>query len=310
MTASKLPRRPVAGYVMVFTAAVLFAVNGIVSKVILASGISSLRLTEVRLTGAAVGLLAVLAAMRPAVLRLRRRELPFMLVFGVGGVALVQWFYFFAIHRLPIGIALLIQYLAPLIVALWARFVMHRPVRRTIWLALVLSLVGLSLVVQIWQRGTLDALGGAASLAAAASFALYILLAEHGVGGRDAVSLSCYGFVIGALFFAAIQPWWSFPAGAVERDVSLLGNLSTVEAPVWMLMLWMIVLGTIAPFALFVAALRYVSAPRASVAAMLEPVAAIVVAWAWLDEELAAVQLLGGATVLAGILLAQTARAR
>jgi drug/metabolite transporter (DMT)-like permease len=92
--------------------------------------------------------------------------------------------------------------------------------------------------------------------------------------------------------------------------VSLLGNVAAVEVPVWTLMLWMIVLGTIAPFALFVAALKYVPAPRASVAAMLEPVAAIVVAWAWLDEELAAVQLLGGATVLAGILLAQTARAR
>src|SRR5215216_5770721 len=140
-------RRPALGYAMVLTAATLFAVNGVVSKVILASGISSLRLTEVRLTGAALALLASLALTRPASLRLRPDELPFLLAFGIGGLALVQWLYFFAIHRLPIGIALLIQYLAPLLVALWARFAMHRPVRRRIWLAIVLALTGLSLVV-------------------------------------------------------------------------------------------------------------------------------------------------------------------
>ncbi|MDQ3894921.1 MAG: EamA family transporter [Actinomycetota bacterium] len=301
-------RRPVLGYTMVAVAATLFAVNGTVAKVILASGISSLRLTEVRLTGAALGLLAALALVRPGSLRLRRAELSFFVLFGIGGVGLVQWFYFFAIHRLPIAIALLIQYLAPLIVALWARFVMHRRIRARIWAALVLALAGLSLVVQVWQRGALDPLGVAASLGAAVAFSLYILLAEHGVGGRDAVSLSCYGFVFGALFFAVVQPWWSFPGDIVGERVSLLGNLASAELPVWALMLSMVLLGTIAPFGLFVAALRHVPAPRLAVVAMLEPVVAALVAWAWLDESLAPVQLVGAATVLAGIFLAQTAR--
>ena len=131
-------RRPALGYAMLLVAATLFAVNGSVSKVILASDISPLRLTEVRLTGAALCLLLVLALVRPASLRLRRNELVFLICFGVGGLALTQWLYFIAIHRLPIGIALLIQFLAPLIVALWARYVMHRPVRRRIWVALAL----------------------------------------------------------------------------------------------------------------------------------------------------------------------------
>jgi drug/metabolite transporter (DMT)-like permease len=301
-------RRPAVGYAMVLAAATLFAVNGVVSKVILASGISSLRLTEVRLTGAAVGLVAALALIRPGALRVHRDEIVFLVAFGVGGVALVQWFYFLAIHRLPIGIALLIQYLAPLLVALWARFVMHRPVRRRIWTAVVLSLLGLTLVVQVWERGTLDAAGVAAALAAAGSFAFYILMAEHGVGERDAVSLSCFGFVAGAVFFAAIEPWWTFPGHLVGERVSLLGHLGATHAPVWTLMLWMVVLGTIVPFGLFVGALAHVPAPRASVVAMFEPVVAIVVAWAWLGEELAAVQLVGAAVVLVGIVLAQTAR--
>lgn len=303
-------RRPWIGYAMVATAATLFAVNGVVSKVILASGLSSLRLTQVRLTGAAAGVMLVVLLTRPSILRATRRELVFLAVFGIFGLAFVQWLYFLAIHRLEIGIALLIQYLAPLLVALWARYGMRRTVRRRIWIALVLALGGLTLVVQIW-RGTethLNGVGVAASLAAALAFALYILLAEHGVTRRDAVSLSGYGFLFGALFFACIQPWWSFPGHIVTERVSLLGNLASSHVPVWALMAWMVVLGTIAPFGLFVGSLRHIPATRASILAMLEPVVATIVAWAWLDESLAAVQLVGGVVVLCGIVLAQTAR--
>jgi drug/metabolite transporter (DMT)-like permease len=90
--------------------------------------------------------------------------------------------------------------------------------------------------------------------------------------------------------------------------VSLQGHLSSVHLPVWALLLWVIVLGTTVPFALIVGGLGHVGATRAGIAAMLEPVVATVIAWAWLQESLAPVQLAGAAVVLAGILLAQTAR--
>ena len=301
-------RRPLLGYLMVVTAATLFAVNGTVSKVILASGFSSSQLAEARSTGALVGLALLMVALQPAGVRVRPRELPFLVSFGVGGLAFVQWFYFLAIHRLAIGIALLIQYLAPLLVALWARFVFHEHVRRRIWVALALALAGLTLVVEIWSGLALDGLGVAAALFAAVAYALYVLLAEHGLRRRDAISLSCYGFLFAALFWAVVQPWWTFPAHMVGDRVSLLGNLSDRHLPVWTLIAWMVVLGTIVPFGLVVAALRHISATRVGIVAMVEPVAASVVAYAWLDESLSALQLLGGAIVLGAILLAQTAR--
>src|SRR5689334_10242317 len=105
---------------MAASAGVLWGVNGAVSKTILASGMSSERLAQVRSLGAAAGLLAILALTAPGRLRLTRRELSYLVVFGIGGLALVQFFYFLAIHRLAIGIALLVEYLAPLLVALWA----------------------------------------------------------------------------------------------------------------------------------------------------------------------------------------------
>jgi drug/metabolite transporter (DMT)-like permease len=301
-------RRPVLGYAMVMSAATLWAVNGAVSKVILSSGLSSPRLAEVRSTGAFALLALSLALVRPGTLRLRRRELPLLVAFGAGGLALVQWFYFLAIHRLAIGIALLIEYLAPVLVALWARFVLHQPVRQRIWVALACAVAGLALVVEIWSGLSLDAAGVGAALAGAVSYALYLLLAERGVGDRDPVSLVCFGFLFAAAAWAVVQPWWSFPAGVVGADVSLHGHLSSVHLPVWALIAWMVVLGTIIPFALLVAALRHIAATRAAIVAMLEPVVATVVAWAWLDEALTAVQITGGLVVLAAIFLAQSAR--
>ena len=293
---------------MAAAAATLWAVNGVVSKVMLSAGISSLRLAQVRSTGAFVGLVLIVLVTAPSRLRASPRELPYLAAFGICGLAFVQWLYFLAIHRLAIGVALLIQYLAPLLVALWARFGLHEPVRRRIWVALALALVGLGLIVDVRHGTSLSAIGVAFAFAAAITYALYILLAEHALSGRDAVSLLAWGFGFAALFWAAIAPWWSFPAHLVAADTSLLGHLADRHLPVWALMTWMVVLGTIVPFFLLVSALRHLPATRVGIIAMVEPVVATVVAWAWLGESLAAEQLAGAAVVLAAIVLAQTAR--
>jgi drug/metabolite transporter (DMT)-like permease len=301
-------RRPVFGYVLVLCAASLFGVNGSVAKVALSSGLSSLRLTEARCAGAMVGLVLLALVRRPASLRVSRGELLRLALFGIVGVALVQLTYFLAIHRLPIGIALLIQFLGPLFVAIYARSFGHERVRRRIWAALACSIVGLALMVHVWNGSTLDWLGVAYALISAVIFAVYLLLAEREVAGRDSVSLMAWGMFFATVFWTLVQPWWSFPAGTVGQTVSLQGHLASWHLPVWALVLWIVVLGSVVPFSLVVAGLGHASATRVGIASMLEPVVATVIAWAWLGESLSAGQLAGAGVVLAGILLAQTAR--
>jgi drug/metabolite transporter (DMT)-like permease len=301
-------RRPVLGYAMVLTATALWGINGSMAKAALSSGLTSLRLTEVRSTGAAVVLVAALALTRPRSLRVTRNELPFLLLFGVVGLAFVQLFYFVAIHRLDIGIALLIQYLAPVLIALYARLVLKEHVRRRVWAALVLALGGLSLVVDLWNGVALDSLGVAAAVASAVTFALYILLAETAVTRRDPVSLLAIGFTLAAIFWAIVQPWWSFPTEYLDDQIHMNGEVFSSTLSVWALLVGVVLVGTIVPFLLLVGALRHIPATRAGVTAMFEPVAGALVAWAWLGESLTTTQLIGGAIVLTGILLAQTAR--
>ena len=296
------------GYAMVATAAALFAVNGSVSKVVLDSGLSSVDLAQIRASCAALGLLAFPLAFARPNLRVTGRELLFLVAFGVAGVALVQWLYFVAIHNLPVGIALLIEFTAPLFVALFARFVYRELIRRRIWVAVALCITGLALVVEVWAGVAFSTVGVTAALGGAFGLTAYLLMAERERRDRDAVSLSFYGFLFAALFWALVQPLWQFPWHVLDDTVSLQGNLAERTAPVWVLVGFIVVIGTMVTFSLLTGALRHVSATRASIVATLEPVLATVVAWLWLGETFGTAQLVGGAVVLAGILLAQSAR--
>src|SRR6188472_1935518 len=282
---------------MVTAASALFAVNG---------SVSNLRLTELRATGAFLGLAAFVLATAPGRLRVVRDELPLLVFYGIVGFALVQWLYLVAIERLPIGIGLLLEFTAPVLVALWARLVWHEPVRRRVWAALALALSGLVLVGEIWEDARLDTVGVVAGLLAAGALATYYLAGEHQTARRDALSLTCLSLGVAALLWAVVQPWWGFPFDALGASVPL--ELGPGDAPVWALALWMVVLGTILPFVLSLGALHHLPATRVATVSMIEVLLAALVAWAWLGETLSAAQLVGGAVVLVGVVLAQTSR--
>ncbi len=303
-------RHRVLGYTVYSIAALLFAVNGTVSKSILLTGISAARLTELRVTLAFLIMLIIVAITRRSALRIRRDEIALLLAFGILGVAMTQWLFFFAIERLAVGVALIIEFTAPIMVALWFRFGRKQPVRPTVWVGLVLALVGLTLVAQAWQGFSLDALGAAAAFGAAAALAVYYILAEHQVhrpNGRDTISLTMWGFGVAALFFAIIQPWWSYPWEDLTGSGQPLG-VDGPQVPVSALIAWMVILGTVAPFWLVIASLHHLTSAQASTIGMMEPVLASIVAWLALSEILTPVQIIGGLVVLAGVYIAERSR--
>jgi drug/metabolite transporter (DMT)-like permease len=301
-------RRPALGYAMALGAAALFGVNGVVIKVSLDDGLSAYRLAELRCMASFVIFVFIVAATRPDRLRTTRRELAYLAVFGACAVVLTQLLYLLAIRRLKIGVALVLIFLGPLLVALWAHFVGKHQLRPRFWAALGLSLVGLVLVVRLWDRFSLDGLGVAFALAGAGAYTLYVLYAEHAVGRRDPISLLCFGFLFATILWTLVQPWWSLPWHSLTADVSLHGNLAGTALPEWALVAWIVVLGTVVPFILVVGSLQHLPATRVAICGMLEPVVAALVAYAWLAETLAPAQLLGGFLVLVAIGIAQTAR--
>jgi drug/metabolite transporter (DMT)-like permease len=300
--------RPAVGYALTLGSAALFGVNGTVSTLALQAGIPATRLTALRCTGAAVCLLAVLAVVAPGRLRVTWREVPFLAVFGVVGVALTQFLYYVAIGRMPVGIALVFEMTAPVFIALYVWLVRREKVRSRLWLALLLSLSGLVLVAQVWQDGgSLDPVGVGAALIAALCLATYYLMGERGTVTRDPVALTCWSFVAAALFWAAAAPWWSFDVGVLGARVPV--SVASLTVPLWVLVAWIVVLGAVVPFWLSIAAHRHLPPTAAGLVATAEPVFASIVAWLWVEQVLTGWQVAGGIVVLTGIVLAQTARA-
>jgi drug/metabolite transporter (DMT)-like permease len=260
-----------------------------------------------RSAGTALILLGITALRNPAAFRVSWRELGFLALYGVTGIAMVQWLYFVAIQRMPVGIALLFEYTAPLMVALWVRFVQKQPVKSRLWLGLACALGGLAMVAQFWQGLTLDPIGLVSAVGAGAALACYYLMGEHGQRERDPISLMGFSFGFSAILWAVVSPWWEFPFTRLAHSVELPGALPG-DVPLALMVLWIIVLGTVAPFLCVLLGVARLGPARVGLIGMLEPVGAGAIAWVLLGESLNAVQVLGSAIVLVGIVLAETAR--
>ncbi len=297
------------GYLLVVLAAVLFSLNAGVSRAIQAAGVDSATLTTVRCTGTAVALLAVVVVRRER-LRLPRTlgEALRVLGFAISGVALVQWLYFVAIDRLPVGIALLLEFTAPVLVALFARFVYREQVRSRIWLGIGLSLLGLALVAEVWSGLSLDGLGVLAGLGAAASLSVYFLIGEHSVIAGSPLVVLTEAFIVASVFWNVVAPANGLLGFDLTRPRTLGGNLGSLHFPLWLLLVAMVGLGTAVPFLAELSALRHLSATEVTLVGMLEPVGATILGWTWFHETLSAVQTCGVVAILLGIVLAQTAR--
>lgn len=306
LTSTRTRVHPALGVAMVAISGVLFAVNGTVSKLILEAGVDAQRLTLLRAVGAGTGLLA-LSLIIPggrARLKVRRSEIPLLFTYGITGFFLVPMLYFFAIKLLPVGIALLFEYMAPLLVALWARFGQHQIVKTRLWYGLALSLVGLAFVAEVWKGSLqLNGWGVLAGLGAAVLLCFYYVLGAKGVTQRDTVSLTFWAFAVSGaagLIVAAIRPGGLFPYDVFTR--------TSHGVPVWALAIYLIIAGSIASYLLVAAALRHLPPTSVGIIGMIEPVIASGVAWVVLDERLTGAQLVGGALVLVGVGIAETAR--
>ncbi len=302
--------RPARGYLLYLGAATLFSINGTVAKTLMLGGLGATYLSQLRVTGAAILMLVGLLVLRPATLRLRRAELPLLLVYGVMGVAATQALYFISIVTLPIGVSLLIEFTSPLLITLWFRFALHHPTKRIVWVGLVAAVGGLAVVARAWEGFTLDPGGFAAAVGACIALAFYFVATDMQVRGdhpRDPVSLTAWGMAAAAVFWAVVQPLWTFPLGELAGTAHMLGTAGPV-VPVWSLTLWIVVMGTVVPFSLVVLSMQHLRASQASTMGMVEPVIATAIAWVALGEMLSPIQIAGGALLLGGVVLAERNR--
>ena len=294
---------------LLISASMGFALGGVAAKVLREANMDAFRLTQIRSTGAALILLTFAIIKGKDQLRARRDELKDLIIFGVVGVAAVTSFYFFAIKYLFVSVALIIEFTASIWIALYLKFVKKKHISPIMWVGIACAFSGLILVSQIWSSSSLSPIGVLAALADAIALSYYFLTADRLTQTRSSLSLMTWGIGVAAIFWTIILPWWNFPFEYLTKSFSLSGNLSDYSAPGWVLILWIIIVGTVIPYLLTVTGIRELSAGTSSVIGMIEPIFAGVIAWILLNEALSGIQLIGCVVVLFGIYLADKARA-
>lgn len=292
-------------YLLLVGAALFYSINGIVSKWVMEAGLSPWRLTEVRTAGSLLALLIYLALKgRLHLLKPAKNEYLLLALFGVVGIAAVQSFYFFSILRLHVSIALIIEFTAPIWIVLYLRFVKKVQIANSMWLGLVAAFLGLILVGQVWKGLTLNGLGVISSFLDALSLAAYFLLSRTLGKIRGTDTMLVWGFGITSVLFAVVQPWWSFPFHIFNASIELNGHFAGHHLPGWLLILFIVLIGTVLPYLLVLAGVNALSPQVASIIGMLEPVLAGIFGWILLNETFSSIQLVGAAVVLIGIFIA------
>ncbi len=298
---------PTLGVIFALTAALLFGLNASTTKVIIQSGLSAEQVVFIRsMFSATIALIWALVANRSA-LKVKAKQIPQLLLLGVVGVGALQWTYSLAVVKLPVGIALLIEYTAVLWVPIIMMLFFSESVKKQIWLGAALVLGGLAVVGQVWDS-TLNPEGVLWGIAAAASLTFYFISGERIQRNLPTNVTMFYGMSTATLLFLPFANWPAFDFSSLGTPLDLTGNLSGTELPLWVLLVWMGILGSFLPMAFSYLALRHLSATIVGIIATSETVLAFFFALLWLGEVITFTQTLGGIVVVLGILLAQTAR--
>ncbi|WP_181775764.1 EamA family transporter [Amycolatopsis pittospori] len=289
------------GIVLILLAALFFGTSGVLGKPAMQAGLSPEQVAAIRIGLSAIVLLALVAVFRPKLLKVTKREWPLLLAYGSLGVAGVQLMYFLAAGRIPVGIAILLEFTSPVLIALWVRFVRRVHLPRAMWAGIALAMTGLVLVAQVWEGLSLDVVGLLAGLGAAVCSAGYFLLGERGVADRDPLGMVTWGMTIGAVLVCAVAPPWTVPWGVVTSRTAF----GPWHPPVWLLLIALVLIATVLAYATGMTALRHLPASVASVVGLVEPLIAATAAWLLLGEALSWIQALGAVVLLSGAYIVQ-----
>ena len=295
---------------LLILSALMFASNGIASKLLLDGHITAWRLAQIRALSACAILAIYLWRKAPQTFRIKRSEILPLVSYGIIGIAMVQALYFLAISRMHVSIALLIEFTAPVWIVVYLRVVKRRHVPNQMWLALILALTGLALIAQIWDGLTLDGIGVIAGFGASFALAFCFLCGESLTEKRDNQSITMWGFFFAGFAWCLVLPIWSFPFEVFTTAIPLEGALEGNTTPGWVLILYVVLIGTIFPYLCVMAGLKNLKASTTSTFGLLEPIFAGIVAWIWFAESWSVIQLIGGVVVIAGIYMADQARSK
>lgn len=288
-----------AGLAVALLSSAVFGLSGSFAKSLLETGWTSTTAVAVRMGGAALVLLI------PALVTLRGRwhqvldNWKTIIAFGFIGVAGCQFFFFNAVERLSVGVALLLEFLAPVLMVLWIwAATRHRPGPKTIGGALA-AIAGLVLVLDITGDVRVDPIGVLWGLAAAVCLAIYFFITAKQNDSLPPLVLATGGMFVGAATMLLLGLTGVLPTGFATDDVVLAGRTLSW----WVPLAGLVLFSTVLAYVTGIIAARTLGSRVASFVSLTEVLFAVLWAWLLLAELPRPVQLFGGALIVLGVVL-------
>lgn len=282
-----------SGYLFIITAALLWAISGTASKFIFSTGILPIELVQCRTAGSAIFLAFILGVKKPSLLMINLKKTGYFILLGAL-LAVTQYTYLFAISKTLVAVAILLQYQAPLVVALYMFFVLREKPSITTVIAIFCALLGCYLTVGAYNLNILlmSKTGIIAGLCSAVTFALYTITSEFGMRHYSPWTVLLYAFSVAAIILNIIYP----PLHAFGRSHTFV---------TWWWIFFITLFGTILPFAFYNLGIQRIRPTHASITATLEPIAAAIISYAFLGEILEQWPIIGAILVITAIVILQ-----
>lgn len=291
------------GYASILGATLFWGVSATIAKYLFSlqaggiAKISTLVLVQMRMSISCILLIGILGVFDRQRLRIRRGDLPKLAALGIFGIAGSNFFYYYTIQQANVATAILLQYLAPLLVLVYAALSKTEDVTAKKIIAGTVSLIGCFLAVggkdvSVFRLTNLGILSG---FAAAFCWAFTNIWLRRLLRDYAFVTVLAYAFIAASCFWMLFNPPWKIVEAAYSAET-------------WGVFIGFALISILIPHFLYFGGIRFLTASRAIITATFEPVIAIASAYLILGESLVPVQIVGAVIVIAAIAILQTSR--
>jgi drug/metabolite transporter (DMT)-like permease len=295
------------GLLFAVASAFTFGLSGPLAKSLMESGWSPTAAVTARLAGGAVVMAVFATIVRPGWFREALQHRKTVVAYGLIPIAGAQLCYFNAVSHLSVGVALLLEYTAPVLVVAWLWTTTRRRPSNLTLAGVVIAIAGIMLVLDVFSGAHINLVGIAWASAAAICAACYFVMSDKvsadstEEGSLNSITLAAGGLIIGSAAVALLGASGVMPMTFATQDAVIAGWTTSWVVPA----IALAVVPTAIAYTLGIMGISRLRPRFASLVGLSEVMFAVLAAWALLGEAMSATQAVGGAVVLAGLALAR-----
>lgn len=282
------------GYLSIATATLFWGLSATIAKFLFKHEVDLLALVQMRSTLSFVVLFILLFIFKREYIKISLSDVPKFALLGVIGIAGSNFTYYFTLNEINVATAIIMQYTAPVLVVLYAILSGVEKITIVKFISAFLSLLGCSLVVQIFDVNFLhfSKVGIISGIASALCWAFFNIYGKR-VGNKYSIWTNLtFGLMFAGIFWLFFNPPWKiFSSGYTMFD--------------WLIFFIFAMISVLIPYFFYFSGLKRISSSSAIITSTLEPVVAILSAWIIVDEKLSLIQIIGSAFVLTSVVLLQ-----